>query len=97
MNLLPQSIKNQLPPLYSQENTPDPTAHVKYFHPCSSFTWYAIEFDGKDLFFGKVISHMCPGGELGYFSLSELQSIKVMGLKIERDLYFQPKPLSQCR
>lgn len=33
------------------------------------------------------------GWELGYMSLDEMQEVKVMGLGIERDLYFTPKPL----
>ena len=53
-----------------------------------SFTWFATEFDGEDTFFGKVVSHLCPDGELGCFSLSELKSVKgSLGLGIERDLY----------
>jgi hypothetical protein len=33
--------------------------------------------------------------EMGYFSLSEMESIKVRGLGIERDVSFTPTPLSQ--
>jgi hypothetical protein len=34
--------------------------------------------------------------ELGYFSLSELKSVKgPMGLPIERDLHFEPKTLKE--
>jgi hypothetical protein len=34
--------------------------------------------------------------ELGYFSLSELQSIRgAFGLPVERDMYFTPTPLSE--
>ena len=98
MKLLTAKIKSKLPKLYSQEKIKDPIVQVKFFTPDSSFTWFATEFDGKDTFFGKVFSNLCPEGELGYFSLSELESIKgPMGLKIERDLYFEPKLLSQCK
>jgi hypothetical protein len=98
MELMTAEIAQQLPSLYSQDEVEDPVAHIKFFDPCGSFTWYAIEFDGKDTFFGKVVSHLCPEGELGYFSLTELQSIKrPLGLGIERDLYFEPKPISQCK
>jgi hypothetical protein len=96
MMLLTKAIKNKIPALYSQENIPDPIVHVKFFDPTGSFTWFATEFDGEDQFFGKVFSEYCPEGELGYFSLSELQNTKVrLGLGIERDLHFHPKPLSQ--
>ena len=95
MELLTSEIKAQLPLLYTTENEPDPTARVKFFTPDSSWTWYATEFDGEDLFFGLVQGH-CE--ELGYFSLSELQSVKgPMGLPIERDLYFEPTALSKLR
>ena len=42
-------------------------------------------------FFGFVVGHF---PELGYFSLSELQSVRgPWGLPIERDLHFKPRPL----
>ena len=95
MNLLPSKIKSQLPPLYSQEHIEDPIAQVKFFTPWTNWTWYILEFDGEDTFFGKVIGFEA---EMGYFSLSELQSITGPGgLGIERDLYWKPKPLSQCK
>jgi hypothetical protein len=52
------------------------------------------EFDGEDLLFGLVQG---LEEELGYFSLSELESVRVLGLPVERDLYFTPKPLSALR
>ena len=89
MKLLTKEILKRLPALYSQENNPDPIVQVKFFDPCGSWTWYATEFDGKDIFFGMVDGFE---KELGNFSLSELQSFKGrLGLGIERDLYFTPK------
>jgi len=94
MMLLTKEIKKRLPALYSQENVEDPIAQVKFFCPWNQWTWYATEFDGEDTFFGKVVGHET---ELGYFSLSELQSVKGRwGLGIERDMHWKPKPLSQC-
>ena len=94
MTLLNEEMKAKIPPLYSQENVKDPFAQIKLFCPWSSWTWYAVEFDGNDLFFGKVIGQET---ELGYFSLSELENIRgPIGLKIERDIHFKPIPLSQC-
>jgi Protein of unknown function (DUF2958) len=91
MNLLTDEIKHQLPPLYNTEQTPDPTAWVKFFTPDASWTWYATEFDGEDTFFGLVQGQ---DEELGYFSLSELQTLQ---LKVERDISFKPTPLSALR
>lgn len=59
---------------------------VKYFHPCSNWKWYALEYDPVNkIFFGLVDGHEL---EYGDFSLEELKSVKIMGLGIERDLYF---------
>jgi hypothetical protein len=53
----------------------------------------ATEFDGNDTFFGLVDG---LEKELGYFSLSELQSVRgPLGLPIERDLYWRPKTLKE--
>jgi len=94
MKLLTQANRKQLPPLYSQENKGgDAVAHVKFFTPDSSWTWYATEFDGEDTFFGRVDGLV---SELGYFSLSELQQATgPLGLHIERDLYWKPKMLRE--
>ena len=70
MELLTQELRQQLPPLYSQEHVADPMVICKFFHPLSNMTWYAIEFDGEDIFFGWVHSDF---PELGYFSLNEMQ------------------------
>jgi len=95
MKLLTKEILEKLPKLYSTEKEKDPLCIVKLFHPCSSWTWYCTEFSPEEgLFFGKVVGHET---ELGYFSLAELESVKVRGLSIERDLYFQPRPLSECK
>ncbi len=94
MKLLTQEIRKKLPPLYSQESKGgDAIAIVKFFTPTSQWTWYVTEFDGEDLFFGLVDGFE---KELGYFSLKELESIRgPLGLPIERDLYWQPKPLKE--
>lgn len=96
MELLPQELREQLPPLYANEELGlDAKALVKYFTPDSSWTWYGSEFDGDDLFFGLVSGMEI---ELGYFSLSELaQARGPMGLPIERDLYFKAKTLGELK
>lgn len=92
MKLLTKELEKKIPELYSQEHEEDPICWVKYFHPLSNWTWYGIEYDKSErLFFGYVCGFE---NELGYFSLTELESIKVHGLSIERDLYFEPTKLS---
>ena len=94
MKLLTKAIRTKLPPLYAQEKlNGKAVAYLKLFTPDSQFSFYATEYDGKDLFFGLVDGLV---KELGYFSLSELQKVRgPMGLPIERDLYWQPKPLDE--
>lgn len=94
--LMPPEIAAQIPPLYSQEERgEDAIAHLKLFTPWTSWTWYASEYDPVErLCFGVVIGQE---RELGYFSLAELEAIRGPGgLRIERDLYWTPKPLKEC-
>ena len=95
-NLLDPASRDKLPVLYANEEKGlDALALVKFFTPDSSWTWYASEFDGEDIFFGLVIGLAI---EFGYFSLSELQSVTgPLGLPIERDLFFEPKSLRDMR
>jgi hypothetical protein len=93
MELLPEEVRRVLPSLYATESESDPVVQVKFFTPDSDWTWYAIEFDGDDLFFGLAEGFVA---ELGYFRLSELKSIRgPFGLPVERDLYFTPMRLSK--
>lgn len=95
MQLLTKKLKKELPPLYATEHEEDPLVICKFFLPDSQWTWYAIEFDGKDLFFGWVEGLY---NELGYFSLSQLESVcSPLGLLVERDLYFEPRRLSTVK
>ena len=92
MKLLTKEIRERLPKLRETEGQDDPIVQVKFFTPDSSWTWWGIEFDEKDLFYGLVDGH-CQ--EYGYFSLAELESIRgPLGLPIERDIYFKPTPVS---
>src|SRR5947207_4410146 len=91
MELFPEELKQQLPPLYSQEHVEDPMVMCKFFHPLSHWTWYAYEGSPVDadgyydtdkekvdfLFFGWVYG---DSPELGYFSLNEMQAVNVGGL-----------------
>jgi len=89
----PESIRRRLPPIGATGEQKDPIVQVKFFTPWTNWTWYGIEFDGKDIFFGWVVG---LEKEFGSFSLSELQSLRgPLGLKVERDIYFEPKPISQ--
>lgn len=94
MYLLTKAIRRKLPALYAnEEQGTDAPAIVKFFTPDSSWTWYASEFDGDDLFFGLAVG---TEPELGYFRLSELQAVRgKLGLPVERDKFFTPRPLRE--
>jgi hypothetical protein len=96
MDLMPDDVRARLPPLYANEELGlAAPAVVKFFTPDSGWTWYASEFDGRDIFFGLVIGFVA---EFGYFSLSELEEVRgPLGLPIERDLHFAPRPLREIR
>jgi hypothetical protein len=47
--------------------------------------------------FGKVFSGHCPEGELGYFNLKELASLRgPIGNAVERDRFFDPVAIKNC-
>lgn len=95
MGLLTDEARAKLPPLYSTEREPDPMVWLKFFIPIAGWTWFVIEFDGEDLFYGFVIGFE---RELGYFRLSELEGVGAeLGVYVERDEYFQPARLSHLR
>ena len=93
MKLLTKDILKKLPKLGARDG--ESIATVKFFHPLAVATWFASEFDGEDTFFGWAV--LLPGcGEYGYFSLSELQSVKINGLGVERDMHFTPCPMAEA-
>lgn len=95
MKLLTKKNRDDLPALYSTEEQGDEAmAIVKFFHPFSNVTLYALEFDGDDTFFGWIEGQT---KELGYFTLHEMEGVKVHGLGMERDLYFTPISLGELR
>jgi hypothetical protein len=102
MKLITKAIAKKLPARYSQENESDPICSLKFFTPDSSWTWYVLEGEEEEngdwTFFGKVVSNLCPEGELGYFTLSELKKVRgSLRLPIERDMYFSPEKISECK
>lgn len=101
MKLMTEEVKKSLPPLYATENTKaeDKVLRAKFFDPSGRGTWYAVEFDGKDIFYGFAVSPLGEDcDEWGYFSLSELESVRGrFNLGIERDLFFTPIKFSELQ
>src|SRR5207247_1404607 len=102
--LLSRAALRSLSPVRSQEHVRDPLVQVTFFDPTSGWTWYAVEA-GLEVDEGGAIADVRFFGyvagsfpELGYFSLRELASVRGrMGLLVERDLAWEPRPLSRVR
>ena len=97
MLLLTQAQKNKLIENHkAQDGTKEFKAEVKLFNPTGVGTWYLSELDPEtNIAFGLCEIHE---KELGYVSLDELSEFKgQFGLGIERDKYFTPKTLGECR
>lgn len=107
MKLLTKELRKKMPKLYSSEEIKDPMVVCKFFTPWTHWTWYIVEGepweweddDGvmhDDFRFYGFVNGDYP--ELGYFMLGELEDVRGLGgLKIERDFYFKPVPLSVVR
>ena len=92
---VPDRIRSRIPKLYCMDGKPHDQIIVwlKFFTPDSSWSWFAWEYDGEDVFFGLVIGQEM---EVGYWSLAEMrETTGPMGLRIERDIWWQPQPLCQ--
>jgi hypothetical protein len=96
MKLLTKTLQKQLPPLHSQEAVDDPIVRAHFFNPCGTGDWWITEGspEGDDFTMFGLCFIFEP--ELGYVSINELQAIRgPLGLGIERDRYWTPKPLSE--
>lgn len=88
MKLLTTEILNNVPTLgeTAEKQMDEIRVWAKFFHPLSSFAWYLVEYDPRrQEAFGFVKG---LDNELGYFSVRELESLTIGGLKIERDLHW---------
>ena len=95
--LLTEELRKALPKLREQEGSDAPIVYAKFFFPASGWTWFVTEGEAQDddfLFYGHVIGF---DSEWGYFTLRELEEVEVVGLRIERDLYFETTPFSRIR
>ena len=103
MKLLPKEIREQLPPLYAQDGKGGKAiAYLKLFTPDSGWSWWITEGQpildeqGREIDFECFALVQGHEKELGYVYLSELETVRgPMGLPIERDLWFKPKPLEE--
>ena len=89
MNIDP-SLTANIPPLYSQEHSKDPTVHL--IITCLNSFWLIIEYRPEEkLDFGYY--QLLEGcGELGYVSLQEIEDLPYPVKYIPT-----PKPLSELK
>ena len=94
MTLLNAGDLARLPPLHATESVAlaDKIAQVKLFTPWTHWTWFLVEYDPAErLAWGWVVGFE---QEAGYVSLDEIEAVRGPGgLRIERDLHFQPTRL----
>ena len=79
------------------EDYDDVFAPAKLFSPYSGWTWYITEWDPETgLCFGLVKGSET---ELGYFDLTELAGITVLGNvpAVERDLHWEPATIREIK
>ena len=99
-DLIPEQLIGELPKPYDTDDGKpigDKTAHLRFFFPMGAYTAYVLEHESKT---GELFTLTTMDGrdwELGYASLDEIRSINIGGLKVERDLYFEPTQLKNIR
>ena len=96
MKLVTKELEKKFPEIYKTQNQKDPIVQAKYFCPWNNWTWFATEYDKEEgIFYGLVAGHEV---EFGYFSLKDFQEVVgPFGLKVERDLYWKPTPVSEVQ
>ena len=97
MKILTKAIKEKLIANHKeQDGTKEFKAVLKLFNPAGIGTWYLSELDPET---NNAFGLCClTDEELGYVNLDELLEFKgQFGLGIERDKFFKPKPLEDCK
>lgn len=97
MQLLTNTLIKRFAEMGDQEDNNDPIVIAKFFNPCGAGTWLATEYNPEErIFFGYVSIFGDHCDEWGYFSLKELEDLKLpFSLSVERDLYFKETPVSK--
>ena len=73
---------------------PDPLVRVKLFNPSGAGTWWIAGYDPETRIAWGVAE--IQEREVGDFDMGELVALRVrFGLPLERDLWWEPRPLSR--
>lgn len=96
---IPHLTRPAAPPLYAQDGKGrNAIVYAHYFIGAND--WLITEYDpGEDIGFGWVcLNGDHSSAELGYISLSELESIRIppVGLVVEHDESWEPKTLDEA-
>ena len=87
----------ELPKLYETEETPikDKIIHMHLF--IFSTDWYIVEYDPatKRAWGFVILSGDYLNAEWGYFSLVELEDVKIFGVQVDRDLHWKVRNASE--
>lgn len=99
MKLVTKEVENKMPKINETSNQKDPICLVHYFNPQGAGNWFGIEYDKETgIMYGCASIFGDHNDELGDFSIKELEDYRGMfGMSIERDLYWDPKPLSEVK
>ena len=83
----------KLPSLYETEDISPEDKIVHAHFQLDKCHWWAMEFDGKDTFFGFILLHgWSQYAEFGYFTLSDLLDVKFDGwIEIVNDPFWIPQ------
>jgi len=94
MKLLTKPIIKKATEQYSKGSDFEQMVVAKFFHPFSTWSWYLMNMDDEN---GSYCWGIVNGFavESGSFSMKELESIKIHGIGIERDLHFKPIKASE--
>lgn len=92
-NLLTQELLTRFKEV-GRQDVQNPLVIAKFFAPWNSWAWYAFSYNEETgTFFGLIKGSY---KELGYFAIEDLRGVRgPNGLRVERDLYFREKPLSE--
>ena len=98
--LMTKELGDTIPALYANESVSDydgVVAVAKLFSPYNGWRWFITEWEAETgTCFGLVQGFET---ELGYFELTELAEVTVLGgvPAVERDLYWKPMTLGEIR
>lgn len=82
----------EIPRIGETEGIPaeDKIVHAHFF--IGGCDCYGVEFDGRDLFYGyAILNNDYEMAEWGYFTLAELDTVRVGGIEVDFDLHWKPR------